>query len=96
MLQFSSLGVALALLELTLNQARHVLEKPNLVQAEMAGSNVEHAQGAHAASTHEQRASRIEARPRPSANFRIVSKAIVSKGIGNQEQLTSRDGMCAE
>jgi len=62
----------------------------------MAGSNVEHAQGAHAASTHEQRTSRIKARPRPSANFRVVGKAIVSKGIGNQEQLTSRDGMCAE
>ena len=84
------------MLELTLDQSRHILEEPNLVQAEVAGSNVQYAQGADAASTHEQWASRIEARPRPSANFWIVGKAIVSKGIGDQEQFTSRDGMRAE
>jgi hypothetical protein len=84
------------LLELTFDQSSHVLEKPNLLRAEMAGSNVQHAQGAHAASAHEQRASGIEARPRPSANFWIVGKAIVSKGVGDEEQLTSRDSMRAE
>jgi len=92
----SSLGSALAWLELTLHQSRHVLEKSNLVHAEVAGSNVQYAQGAHAAPAHEQRASGIEARPRPSANFRIVGKAIVSKGIGDQKQLTSRDRMRAK
>ena len=89
-------GSPFALLELTLDQSRHVPEKPNLVEAQVAGPNIQYAQGAHAASTHEQRASRIEARPRPPANFRIVGKAIVSKGIGDQEELTSRDGMRAE
>jgi hypothetical protein len=82
--------------ELALDQGRHVLEKPNLVQAQVAGPNIQHAQGAHAASTHEQGASRIKARSRPSANLRIIRKTIVSKGVGDQEQLTRRNGMRAE
>ena len=96
MLPFVKSWLGSCSLELTFDQNRHVLEKPDLLQAEMARSNVQHAQGAHAASAHEQRASGIEARPRPTANLWIVGKAVVGKGIGHQEQLASRDGMRAK
>jgi hypothetical protein len=46
--------------------------------------------------TDEQRAACIESHVRSSRNFRIVGKAIISKSIRHHEQLTSRDGVCAE
>ena len=96
MLRVLKPGLGSILLKLTFDQHRHVLEKSDLLQAEMARSNVQHAQGAHTASAHEQRASGIEARPRPSANLWIVGKAVVGESIGHQEQLASRNGMRAK
>ena len=78
------------------DQDCHVLEEANFLHAEVAGPNIQHAQGAHAAFIHEQRAACVKANPRSSGNLRIVGETMVSKSVRDHEQLTSRDGVCTE
>ena len=85
-----------ALQELMLDQGCHVLEEANLLQAELAGPNIQHTQGTDAALTDEQRAARVKSDTRTSRNLRIVCKTIVSKYIRDHEELPSGDGVRTE
>ena len=67
-----------------------------MLEAELAGPNIQHAQGAHAALTDEQWAACVKPNPRSSGNLRVVGKTMVSKSVRDHEKLTSRDGVCTE
>ena len=67
-----------------------------MLKAELAGPNIPHAQGAHAALTDEQWAACVKPNPCSSGNLRVVRKTMVSESVRDHEQLTSRDGVCTE
>jgi hypothetical protein len=84
------------LLELVFHQYGHVLEEVDLLQAEMAGSNIQNAKRTHAAFTNEQRAASVEANPRPPGNLGIVGKTIVGERIRDDEQFASGNRVSAK